>query len=177
MAENPSIPQKKLKRIQLLLLDVDGVLTRGDIIYDDTGRQIKIFNVKDGLGLRLIAEAGIKIGVVTGRISMALKHRCHNLGIEHIFDGITDKAALLDHISKQTGVTVERIAYVGDDLPDIPIMTRVGVSIAVADACDIVRQNATMVTRSRGGRGAVREICETILKAQGLWEQALNRFK
>jgi 3-deoxy-D-manno-octulosonate 8-phosphate phosphatase (KDO 8-P phosphatase) len=177
MPENPSIPLNKLKRIQLLLLDVDGVLTRGDIIYDDDGRQIKIFNVRDGLGLRLIGEAGIKIGVVTGRISMALKHRCHNLGIKHIFDGIADKAALLNQISNQTGVTVERMAYVGDDLPDIPIMKQVGVSIAVSDACDTVRQNATLVTRSKGGRGAVREICETILKAQGLWEQALERFK
>jgi 3-deoxy-D-manno-octulosonate 8-phosphate phosphatase (KDO 8-P phosphatase) len=176
MAENASILQSKLKRIQLLLLDVDGVLTRGDIIYDDHGQETKVFNVRDGLGLRLIAEAGIKVGVVTGRSEMALKHRCKNLGIEHIFDGITDKAALLTRISDQTGVSAERMAYVGDDLPDLPIMTRVGVSIAVSDACDIVRQNAAMVTMSKGGRGAVREICETILKALGLWEQALKRF-
>ena len=177
MAEKPSIPQNELKRIQLLLLDVDGVLTRGDIIYDDDGRQIKIFNVKDGLGLRLVAEAGIKIAVVTGRISMAVKHRCQNLGIEHIFEGVTDKAALLNRISNETGVSVEHMAYVGDDLPDIPIMTRVGVSIAVSDACEVVRQKATMVTQSKGGRGAVREICEAILKAQGQWEQTLERFK
>jgi 3-deoxy-D-manno-octulosonate 8-phosphate phosphatase (KDO 8-P phosphatase) len=144
MSENASILQSKLKRIQLLLLDVDGVLTRGDIIYDDNGQETKVFNVRDGLGLRLIAEAGIKVGVVTGRSSMALKHRCKNLGIEHIFDGITDKAALLNRISDQTGVSAERMAYVGDDLPDLPIMTRVGVSIAVSDACDIVRQNATV---------------------------------
>jgi 3-deoxy-D-manno-octulosonate 8-phosphate phosphatase (KDO 8-P phosphatase) len=176
MAENTSILQSKLKRIQLLLLDVDGVLTRGDIIYDDNGQEIKVFNVKDGLGLRLIAEAGITVGVVTGRSSMALKLRCNNIGIEHIFDGVTDKAALLSRISDQTGVSAERTAYVGDDLPDLPIMTRVGVSIAVSDACEIVRQNAAMVTMSKGGRGAIREICETILKAQGLWEQALKRF-
>jgi 3-deoxy-D-manno-octulosonate 8-phosphate phosphatase (KDO 8-P phosphatase) len=177
MAENASKLQNKLKRIQLLLLDVDGVLTRGDIVYDDNGQETKVFNVKDGLGLRLIADAGIKIGVVTGRSSMALKHRCKNIGIEHIFEGVTDKAALLSRISDQTGVSAEKTAYVGDDLPDLPIMTRVGVSIAVSDACEIVRQNAALVTLSKRGCGAVREICETILKAQGLWEQALKRFK
>ena len=176
MAENASTLQNKLKQIKLLLLDVDGVLTRGDIVYDDNGQEIKVFNVKDGLGLRLIANAGITVGVVTGRSSMALKHRCNNLGIEHIFEGVGDKAALLSRISDQTGVSAEKTAYVGDDLPDLPIMNRVGVSVAVSDACEIVRRNAALVTLSKGGCGAVREICETILKAQELWDQALKRF-
>jgi 3-deoxy-D-manno-octulosonate 8-phosphate phosphatase (KDO 8-P phosphatase) len=176
MTDIESALQNKLKRIKLLLLDVDGVLTRGDIIYNHNGLETKFFNVKDGLGLRLVTDAGIKVGIVTGRSSKALKHRCNDLGIEYVFEGIKDKAALLTRISEKTGITVERTAYVGDDLPDLPIMNRVGISIAVADACDVVRKNAAMVTRAKGGQGAVREVCEAILKAQGLWEKTLNRF-
>lgn len=176
MSDIESALQNKLKRIKLLLLDVDGVLTRGDIIYNDNGLETKFFNVKDGLGLRLVTDAGIKVGIVTGRSSKALNHRCNDLGIEYVFEGIEDKAALLTRIAENTGINAERTAYVGDDLSDLPIMSRVGISIAVADACDIVRKNAAMVTRAKGGRGAVREICEAILKAQGLWEKTLNHF-
>jgi 3-deoxy-D-manno-octulosonate 8-phosphate phosphatase (KDO 8-P phosphatase) len=176
MNENTSLLDKKLKQIKLLLLDVDGVLTRGDIIYNDKGRETKVFDVKDGLGLKLLGNAGIKIGVVTGRRSPALSYRCRNLGIVHIFDGIEDKAALLSRISKKTGVAAEGIAYVGDDLPDLPIMKNVGVSIAVSDACEVVKTNAAVVTSAKGGRGAVREVCELILKSQGLWERTIAPF-
>jgi len=169
MAENASILQSKLKRIQLLLLDVDGVLTRGDIIYDDNGQETKVFNVKDGLGLRLIAEAGIKVGVVTGRSSMALKHRCNNIGVEHIFDGVTDKAALLSRISDQTGVSAERTAYVGDDLPDLDLFDLVGLSISVPDGHPAVVDRADFVTMTRGGDGVARELAELILKSRNDW--------
>ncbi len=158
---------ESLKRIKLLLLDVDGVLTDGGIIYSDNGREIKRFNVKDGLGIRLLIKTGIKIGVVTGRSSKALYHRCKNLGIVHIFDNVKDKASILDRIIAQTQVSSEEIAFIGDDLPDLELMKRVGVSIAVADAHEVVLKNADMVTRVKGGKGAVREVCETILKAKG----------
>lgn len=173
---NQSI-ENKLKKIKLLLLDVDGVLTDGGIIYDDNNVEIKMFNVKDGLGLRLLMDSGIRVGIVTGRVSSSLKHRCKNLGITTIFDGIHDKAEALEKIVNQIGTNAEEIAFVGDDLPDIPIMNRVGLSVAVADAHENVRKNADMVTSAKGGRGAVREICEAILKADGKWEKIINKYK
>ena len=167
---------QKLRRIKLLLLDVDGVLTDGSIIYNDNGAQTQIFNVKDGLGIRLLMEAGVKVGVVTGRSSKALRHRCKNLGIDHIFDGINDKAGVLNLILDRTGLNAEEIAFIGDDLPDLPIMRKIGLSIAVADAHKAVLGTSDMITSAQGGAGAVREVCEAILNAQGLWEKILERF-
>ena len=167
---------KKLAEIRLLLLDVDGVLTEGDIVYTDEKIEIKRFDVKDGLGLRLLMDAGVGVGIVTGRRSKSLVHRCENLGVTLIFDGVKDKAALLDDIKKRTGVLFQQMAFVGDDLPDMPIMNEVGLSIAVSNAHEIVRDNADMVTLTKGGRGAVREVCEAILKAKGLWEKAIETF-
>ncbi len=167
----------KLQQIKLLLLDVDGVLTDGAIIYDDSNKEIKMFNVKDGMGIRLLMDNNIQVGIVTGRTSPVLRHRCKNLGITNIFDGIHNKAKALEKIMTQTGKTTDEIAFVGDDLPDIPIMNRVGLSIAVADAHEHVRKQADMVTSAAGGKGAVREVCEVILKANRLWEKILNNYK
>ena len=167
-------PLEKLKHIQLLLLDVDGVLTDGSIIYNDDGSETKIFNARDGFGLRLVIQAGIKVGIVTGRSSKALRHRCDNLGIGYLFDGIADKAGALVKIAAQTGIDPGNAAFVGDDLPDLPIMKRAGLSIAVADAHELVRQKADWTTRAPGGHGAVREVCEALLAAQGLWEEMVT---
>jgi len=168
--------QKKLKKIKLLLLDVDGVLTDGSIIYNDNSVETKAFNVKDGLGIRLVMEAGIKVGIVTGRSSNALRHRCENLGVKLIFDGVVNKAAVFKQILEQAQVPADAIAFIGDDLLDISIMKLSGLSIAVADAHATVIENADLVTRAKGGAGAAREICEAILKAQGLWENILTRY-
>ena len=165
-----------LSPIELLLLDVDGVLSVGGIVYDDSGAQTKAFNPKDGLGIRLLMDSGIGVGIVTGRRSGALAHRCDDLGIDLVFDGIGNKAAVLAEVQSRTGLAARQIAFVGDDLPDLPLMKRVGVAIAVADAHDLVIRQADLVTRAAGGCGAVREICEDILKARGLWEAALERF-
>ena len=167
---------QELKQIKLLLLDVDGVLTDGGIIYGDDGSEIKVFNVKDGLGLRLAMEAGIKVGIVTGRKSKALDHRCRDLGIQYLFDGVQNKAAILTKIVDQTGVDSTNTAFMGDDLPDLALMKEVGLSIAVADAHEIVRQNAHWVTSAAGGCGAVREVCEGLLTARGIWENITTRF-
>lgn len=166
----------KLDQIKLLLLDVDGVLTDGQIIYTDSGEQIKSFSSKDGLGLRLLMDNNIRVGIVTGRKSTALGHRLQNLGIDLVFDGIRDKAVAFDKIVEQTGVAARHIAFVGDDLIDLPAMIRAGVSFTVPDAPQEVKHHANLVTLARGGHGAVREICETILKAQGLWEKLLNKY-
>lgn len=168
--------QHKLKRIKLLICDVDGVLTDGSIIYNDNGSETKIFNVKDGLGIRLLMEAGVALFIVTGRRSEALHSRCRNLGIDHIFDNVKDKAAVFDHILGLSGVSDSDVAFIGDDLPDLSIMKRVGLSIAVGDAHEMVLKHADMVTSATGGNGAVREVCEAILKAQGTWDALVERF-
>lgn len=165
-----------LKKISLLLLDVDGVLTTGQVIYSDSGEETKVFDVRDGLGLRLLMEAGIKVGIITGRRSLALVHRCNNLGITLLRDGIRDKAAALENILQETGVPASQTAFVGDDLPDLPVLRRVGVPIAVGDAHDLVKQAAAWTTSARGGRGAVREISECILKARGDWDALIQRL-
>jgi len=167
----------KLQKISLLLLDVDGVLTDGTIIYDDSNIETKMFNAKDGMGIRLLMDNGIQVGIVTGRASSALRNRCKNLGITMIFDGIQDKAQALKQIMLQTGKASQEIAFMGDDLPDLPIMNRVGLSVAVADAHEHVRAQAGLVASADGGKGAVREICEAILQAKGLWHNILNTYK
>jgi 3-deoxy-D-manno-octulosonate 8-phosphate phosphatase (KDO 8-P phosphatase) len=165
----------KRKRIKVLLLDVDGVLTGGDITYTDDGSEVKTFNVKDGLGIKLLMKAGITVGIVTGRRSGALLHRCSDLGIEMIYDGVDNKDAVIDAVLDRTGARADEVAFAGDDLPDIPLMKKVGLAIAVADAHGAVKQVADWVTRSNGGQGAVREISESILDAKGLLEDCITR--
>jgi 3-deoxy-D-manno-octulosonate 8-phosphate phosphatase (KDO 8-P phosphatase) len=178
--ETPETPDLKLdlklKQVKLLLLDVDGVLTDGQITYTDSGEQIKSFSSKDGLGIRLLMNSGVGVGIVTGRKSAALGHRLQNLGIELVFDGIRDKAAAFDEIQAKTGIPAGQIAFVGDDLIDLPAMIRAGVCFTVPDAPQEVKHHADQVTFAKGGHGAVREVCERILKAQGLWEPLLNQY-
>jgi len=167
---------KRLKQIRLVLLDVDGVLTAGEIIYNDSGEQTKIFNVKDGIGIRLLKEAGIQVGIVTGRRGKALQHRCDNLGIELIYDGIRNKDKAIDDIHAETGIPIDAMAFVGDDLPDLPAIKKVGLGVAVGDADPLIQKHAHMTTHATGGKGAVREVSEAILKAQGLWDDLIARL-
>jgi 3-deoxy-D-manno-octulosonate 8-phosphate phosphatase (KDO 8-P phosphatase) len=164
---------EKLKNIDLLLLDVDGVLTDGGIIFNDNGQQTKVFNSKDGFGIQLLMKAGVQVGLVTANSSQALRHRCDHLGVSLLFEGITDKASTLASIAAKTGVGPERTAFVGDDMLDIPMFHRVAVGIAVCDAHEAALAEAELVTKAGGGRGAVREVCDAILKAKGLWEKIL----
>ena len=168
--------ENKLAQISLLLLDVDGVLTDGSIYFDHQGEELKAFNSKDGLGLHFLLEAGIQVGVVTARRSKALRHRCDNLGIDLVFQGVRDKAAAMEQIREQTGVSPNQIAFMGDDVLDLPMFARVGLAIAVADAHPYVREHAHMVTTAKGGKGAVREICDAILSAQGFLDDILARY-
>ncbi|MFO7751052.1 MAG: HAD hydrolase family protein [Desulfobacteraceae bacterium] len=166
----------ELQKIKLLLLDVDGVLTRGQVTYSDSGEQIKSFHSRDGLGLRLLMESGIQAGIITGRTSKALFHRCTNLGIDLVLDNIKEKGKGLRTMSDRTGISFDQIAFVGDDLIDLPAMKLAGLAVAVPDAPREVKERADMVTTARGGEGAVREVCETILKARGMWEKAIQHF-
>lgn len=162
--------------IQLLLMDVDGVLTDGRIIYTDSSEQIKAFDAKDGLGLRMLMDNGIHVGIITGRRSQALIHRCDNLGINLVFDGVKDKARALKAIIRRFDLPLSQVAYIGDDLPDLPVIKQVGIGICVADAPKEVRIHADFVTENPGGKGAVREICEAILKARGLWDRIVSGY-
>jgi len=168
--------EKKMRKVKLLLLDVDGVLTNGTITYNAKGKEIKSFSVKDGLGLRLLMDAGIQVGIITGRSSEALAARCKDLGIDLLFDGIKDKVKALETILKQTGIEAAQTAFAGDDLPDICVMKRVGLAITASDASPDVMGFAHIITSKKGGKGAIREVCENILKAKGRWDNILMGF-
>lgn len=162
-----------LATIKVLILDVDGVLTDGQIIYNDDGSETKVFNVRDGLGLRLLQHAGIEVAIATGRRTPALQHRCQNLGVKLIFDGLRYKTPVIEHLTKATGATPDEMLFMGDDLADLSLMAKVGLAVAVANAHREVITAADIVTEAKGGHGAVREVCEAILKAKGVWETML----
>ncbi len=166
----------RLRRVRLLLLDADGVLTDGKIVYHDDGQQTLMFNVRDGLGLRLLMEAGIQVGVISGRGSAALDHRCRNLGITMVYRSVRNKVEVLHAILAQTGIELAETAFMGDDIVDIPPMQQVGCAIAVADAHAMVKTCAHVITHQRGGHGAVREIAEALIKAQDKWSELLQRL-
>ena len=168
--------QAKLAKIKLLLLDVDGVLTDGRIIYDCQGNELKAFDVKDGHGLKMLQRAGIAVGIITGRQSQVVVRRAAELGIEILYQGALSKLEPYLEILDQHGLTDEQVAYVGDDVVDLPILRRVGFSATVADAVAEVVPLVDYVASQGGGRGAVREICDLLIKASGHWEELTNRY-
>ncbi|MCM8782860.1 MAG: HAD-IIIA family hydrolase [Candidatus Omnitrophica bacterium] len=168
---------ERAKRIRLLLLDVDGVLTDGRIIYDSSGRDLKFFDVHDGLGVYLLKKAGIPTVLVTARGSKTIKPRGRDMQVEAIFENVSPKSSILDKLLKRFKVKLEEICYVGDDLVDLGMMKRVGFAIAVFNACPEVKARAHYITLKEGGRGAVREVAELILKAQGRWESLVDEYQ
>ena len=165
------------RKVKLLILDVDGVLTRGEIIYDDRGRELKAFNVKDGLGVYLLGKAGIKTILLSARASSVLKKRALDMRVAEVIGGILPKEKNLERIKKKYKVLNSEICFIGDDLIDIGLMKRVGLSIAVADAATAVKKVSRYVTRKNGGEGAVREIIDLIIKHKklnGLIEKLLK---
>ena len=161
---------------KLLLLDVDGVLTDGTLIYSTDGVESKSFNTQDGLGLRLLQDSGVEVGIITARTSPMVERRARELGLTHLFQGQSDKLAAFESILKQTGLRPPQIAYMGDDLMDLPILNRVGLAAAPANAVAEVRQRVHYTTERSGGFGAVREVCDLILEAQGNLERMRARF-
>ena len=168
--------QDKLAKIKLLLLDVDGVLTNGQIIYDNQGNELKAFDVKDGHGLKLLQRAGIKIGIITGRSSDVVRLRAKELGIEILYQGALRKLEPYLEILSEQGLTDDQVAYVGDDVIDLPILRRVGFSATVADAVPEVPPLVDYVASRPGGRGAVREICDLLLRASGQWDELTKKY-
>ena len=158
---------KRLRQIKLLVLDVDGVLTDGGLWFDASGQLTKRFDVRDGLGIRLLQQAGVEIAFLSGGQGGATEVRAHQLGIEHCLVGIKDKPEALLKLQQQLGIDSSETAFVGDDLNDLAVRPVVGLLIAPADACTPVRLGAHAVLRKRGGHGAIRELAETILQARG----------
>ena len=165
-----------ISQIELLCLDVDGVLTDGSIMLDDHGIETKRFNSRDGLGLRLWMKLGYYAAIITGRSGMAVTHRASEIGITHVYQGVTDKGAALQELLKELGLRPEEVAVLGDDLPDLPMMRIAGYAMAVGDGVSEVRSAAAYVTVRPGGMGAVRESVEHLLKAKGRWDEAIALF-
>lgn len=168
--------REKLIPITLLLLDVDGVLTDGTIIYSDSGEEIKAFNVRDGHGLKLLMRAGLEVALLTARESKVLLHRARDLGITAVYQKAIDKLAAYRAIIDEKKIEDRNVCFVGDDIIDIPVLRRVGFSAAVADAVPEVKEVVDYVTGQAGGKGAVREVCELLLKAQNKWEQVTEKY-
>jgi 3-deoxy-D-manno-octulosonate 8-phosphate phosphatase (KDO 8-P phosphatase) len=165
-----------LKQIQLLALDVDGVLTDGKLTINADGSETKSFNSLDGHGIRMWQRAGLKVALISGRESVPTQLRAEQLGIEYVFQDCHFKLPVMEKLLEQIDLPPEKVAYVGDDLPDLPVMRYVGFAVAVANAVDEVKQCADYVTTRPGGGGAVREVIEHILKGTGKWRKLMERY-
>lgn len=168
--------EKQCQAIELMLVDVDGVLTDGSIIFNNEGIEIKQFHIHDGLGIRLWQRAGGRFGIITGRTSHIVNLRAKELGIGIVRQGTEIKWGAVHEILEELRVKPEQLCYIGDDLPDLATIKLAGLGVAVADACDEVRQAADYVTSARGGRGAVRETIELILRAQRRWDELIQTY-
>jgi 3-deoxy-D-manno-octulosonate 8-phosphate phosphatase (KDO 8-P phosphatase) len=168
--------EEHAEKIKLLILDVDGVMTDGRIIVNDQGEELKFFDAKDGQGLKLLMNAGIEVGIISGRHSGAVDRRAESLGIREVHLGIEDKASVLKALIEQRGLKKEEVCCMGDDLPDLALFSQAGFPVAVADAVPEVLDAALFITEKGGGKGAVREVCELILKAEKLWPEMLLGF-
>ena len=163
--------------IKLLALDVDGVLTNGAIYYGNSGEELKAFNIKDGLGIKLLQKSGVTVAIITGRQSDIVQRRATELGIDAVIQGREDKLAALEELARSLGINLSECAYMGDDLPDLSAITTAGLGMTVADACTTVAVAADWQSSLAGGAGAVREACEFLLDASGSLEQAQEGFR
>ncbi len=173
------IPQAildKAKQIRLLILDVDGVLTDGRLFFDNHGVEYKSFHARDGHGIKLLQQSGVQVAVISGRNSPSVALRMKMLGICHVYQGYEDKRVAFADLCATTGISPEQTAYVGDDLIDLPVMVQVGLAIAVNDANFAVKANADWCTVLPGGLGAVREVCDLLMQAQGAFESILESY-
>ena len=173
MSINRSV-REKAKPIRMIMMDVDGVLTDGRILYSAEGVEIEAFHVRDGVGLRAAQRTGLVTALLTGRVSVAVARRAKELGISEIHQGVADKVGTYETLLRRYGLTDAAVAYIGDDVNDLPLLARAGLSAAPADAAEEVMAKVAYVTARGGGQGAVREVIELILKAQGKWEQVIE---
>lgn len=171
---------KKAQKIKLLLLDVDGVLTDGRLFLSDSGEEIKAFNTLDGQGIKMLQKSGVQVGIITGRESTLVAARSKNLGINLLKQGREDKYTALEELRRENEslgkIELEEIAFMGDDYPDLLVMTRVGFAASVPSAAEAVKAHSHYITTLAGGEGAVREICDFIMRAQGTFDKALAQY-
>jgi 3-deoxy-D-manno-octulosonate 8-phosphate phosphatase (KDO 8-P phosphatase) len=178
--ELPLYPEEvweRARRIRLLILDIDGVLTDGSLYFDAKGETLKVFHVRDGHGIKMAQRGGLEVALVSGRRSDAAFHRARELEINRFFEGVRDKVAILEQLLAALNLTPAEAAAVGDELVDLPLFHRVGLAVAVADAVPEVRAAAHWVTTLPGGDGAVREVCDLLLKAQDKWEELVRPWR
>ncbi|MDZ7889778.1 MAG: HAD family hydrolase [Pseudomonas sp.] len=168
--------QQRAKAIKLAIFDVDGVLTDGRLYFLTDGSEFKTFNTLDGQGIKMLINSGVRTAIISGRSTPVVERRANNLGIQHLYQGREDKLVVLDELLGELGLNYAQVAYLGDDLPDLPVIRRVGLGMAVANAAGFVRQHAHGVTEARGGEGAAREFCELIMRAQGSLDAALDAY-
>jgi 3-deoxy-D-manno-octulosonate 8-phosphate phosphatase (KDO 8-P phosphatase) len=161
--------EQRARAVRMIVFDVDGVLTDGSLFYDNQGQEYKAFNSRDGHGIKMLRASGVETGIITGRTSQIVLHRARNLGIEHIYQGAEDKLEAFQNLLQATGLTPQQIAYMGDDVVDLPVLNRCGLAITLPDAPDEVKARSHVITLAGAGRGAAREACELIMRAQGTW--------
>jgi 3-deoxy-D-manno-octulosonate 8-phosphate phosphatase (KDO 8-P phosphatase) len=167
---------EKAAQIRLVIFDVDGVLTDGSLYLGDDGQEYKAFNSRDGHGMKMLQATGVEIGIITGRTSQVVQHRMDGLGIRHVYQGKQEKLPAFEELVAKLGLPPHQVAYVGDDVVDLPVMRRVGLAIAVQDAAPLVKQHAHWTTDHGGGRGAARDVCELIMRAQGTLDAQLQHY-
>ncbi len=167
---------ERAKNIELVIFDVDGVMTDGSLFFGDDGMEYKAFNSLDGHGMRMLQEGGLRAAIITGRKSELVKHRMNDLGITLIYQGYRDKRPAFAELLQEVGLEADQVAYVGDDVVDLPIMSKVGFAIAVQSAHPFVKQHAHWITDRTGGRGAVRDVCELMLESRGLLADKLASY-
>ncbi|MCS6830257.1 MAG: HAD-IIIA family hydrolase [Armatimonadota bacterium] len=175
-SERQSDVLQSLQAVKAVILDVDGVLTDGGIYYDPTGREIKRFHVADGLGIELLRHAGIRVALLSGRVSEALTRRAAELKVAECYQGVRDKKAQIEKLRQQWHMKADELLYVGDDLNDLPAFEAVGVRVAVANAVAELKERAHYTTQASGGNGAVREVCEWLLQARGERQQVIEKY-
>lgn len=176
MDRDPATFRSRAAAVQLAVFDVDGVMTDGTLWFDDAGREWKGFNALDGHGMKMLAEAGVRLAILTGRRSDVVAHRARDLGIEHVVQGARDKRAGFAQLLSNVGVASTATAYMGDDVVDLPPLLRAGVAFSVPGAPACVRERVDHVTTAAAGRGAVREVCELLLDARGAWTGLLEEY-
>jgi len=166
----------KAKKIRLVISDVDGVLTSGTLFYGPNGSEIKDFNVHDGVGMKLLQQSGVHLAIITAKQSKAVALRMQDLHIEYVYQAQLDKLIAYEDLKQKLGINDAEIAYIADDLPDLPLLLRVGLPVSVPNAPKIIHEHVALVTRAHGGKGAMRELCDIIMKAQGTYYSIIDSY-
>jgi 3-deoxy-D-manno-octulosonate 8-phosphate phosphatase (KDO 8-P phosphatase) len=167
---------EKAKSIRLAIFDVDGVLTDGKLHYGPSGIEYKQFNVHDGQGIKYLMQSGVEVGIITACTSTIVAKRMKDLGIQHVYQGIRDKVEAYNDLKQKLNLTDEQIAYTGDDLPDLPLICKVGLGVTVPNGSPILKQHACWITQASGGNGAAREVCDLIMHTQNTYESIINGY-